>query len=118
MTHWRDQAACRDMDPELFFPLPSDLAGREAAFQVCDRCPVRVECRAVAQRFGVWGGEYFDPNAGEFPMKRGRPAAPREHGTPRGYYQHVHAKEPVCEACRAGRAASRSTKRQPEGVPA
>jgi hypothetical protein len=114
MTHWRDQAACRDEDPELFFPMPSDAAGQQEAAAVCARCPVRVECRAAAQKYGVWGGEYFDPNAIEAPSRRGRRPEPREHGTKRGYHRHVRDKEPICEACRAAYSADRKL----EGVPA
>jgi WhiB family transcriptional regulator, redox-sensing transcriptional regulator len=60
---WRDQAACRGIDPELFFPIgnagPALLQiGR--AKQVCARCPVRMPCLDWAldsgQEAGVWGG--------------------------------------------------------------
>ena len=55
---WRDEALCRQVDPELFFPETGGSARQ--AKQVCGRCPVRVECLdwAIAhdQRFGVWGG--------------------------------------------------------------
>jgi WhiB family redox-sensing transcriptional regulator len=55
---WRDEALCRQVDPELFFP---DTGGsvREAK-RVCAGCPVRKQCLdwAIAhdQRYGVWGG--------------------------------------------------------------
>lgn len=56
------RAACRDADPELFFPTSrgADLRAevREAK-AVCARCPVRVACAAWAlehQEHGVWGG--------------------------------------------------------------
>jgi WhiB family transcriptional regulator, redox-sensing transcriptional regulator len=62
---WLGHAACRDSDPELFFPA-SDMsasAGRarvEAAKKVCRRCPVRGTCLSWAfdngQEAGVWGG--------------------------------------------------------------
>jgi len=55
---WRDEALCRQVDPELFFPETGGSA-REAK-QVCGRCPVRAACLdwAIAhdQRYGVWGG--------------------------------------------------------------
>ncbi len=62
---WHEQAACRDADPELFFPEPSSAAYTEttAAKQVCARCPVRIECLAdvtawerPGHRYGVAGG--------------------------------------------------------------
>lgn len=53
---WKDRAACRDRNVELFF-----TPGREAeARSVCARCPVREECLDWALEmnveYGVWGG--------------------------------------------------------------
>ena len=60
---WRDQAACRRLDPELFFPvstLGAALPQIEAAKRVCRSCPVRLVCLHWAlqtgQDAGVWGG--------------------------------------------------------------
>lgn len=61
---WRDRAACRDMDPELFFPIgetgPAALQIADAK-QVCARCTVVPECLhwalASGQEFGVWGAK-------------------------------------------------------------
>jgi len=62
-TDWRDDAACRHLDPELFFPisaLGAALPQIEAAKQVCRHCPVRVPCLRWAldtgQDAGIWGG--------------------------------------------------------------
>ena len=60
---WRDRAGCRDVDPELFFPVgtsgPALLQVAEAK-AVCRRCPVAAECLTWAldsgQDAGVWGG--------------------------------------------------------------
>ena len=56
---WRDRAACRDSDPEIFFPRPGGTGARRAK-AVCARCPVTAECLAHAartpERHGVWGG--------------------------------------------------------------
>ena len=60
---WRDQAFCRDTDPELFFPVGTTgtaLAQIERAKQVCGECAVRIECLDFAletnQDSGIWGG--------------------------------------------------------------
>lgn len=60
---WRDAAACRDVEPRLFFPVGltgSALAQAERAKAVCALCPVVEECLAFAvttnQEYGVWGG--------------------------------------------------------------
>jgi len=64
---WRDRAACRDTDPELFFPSGStgDAVDHiEAAKSVCARCPVRENCLEFAfetnQESGIWGGASED----------------------------------------------------------
>lgn len=53
---WRNLAACRGLDPELFYP---DRG--ESTFQaktVCRSCPVRGDCLAagLTERFGIWAG--------------------------------------------------------------
>lgn len=62
MRDWRHRAACRDADPEIFFPLGDVFAPGEdaAAKAVCRCCPVRSECLAWACSagfvFGIAGG--------------------------------------------------------------
>ena len=60
---WRRSAACRDTDPELFFPVgfTGDAIPRIAhAKAICRDCPVRLVCLQYSlvsnQEFGVWGG--------------------------------------------------------------
>lgn len=61
---WRDRAACRTEDPELFFPVGDPESGPvveqvAAAKAVCARCPVVGECLSfalVAIPEGVAGG--------------------------------------------------------------
>ena len=60
---WRDEAACRDIDPDLFFPEGTIGPARDQADQakrVCQSCPVRTPCLRFALwhglGFGVWGG--------------------------------------------------------------
>ncbi|MDQ0815055.1 WhiB family redox-sensing transcriptional regulator [Streptomyces sp. B3I7] len=63
MDNWRDRAACRTEDPDLFFPVGTTgpaLLQIEEAKSVCRGCPVRDECLEWAleagQDIGVWGG--------------------------------------------------------------
>lgn len=55
---WMDEALCREVDPELFFP-EKGCFGRDA-IRVCAKCPVQPECLdwALERREldGVWGG--------------------------------------------------------------
>lgn len=60
---WRTQGACRDEDPDLFYPTGNGgraLWQTEQAKRVCRHCPVLERCReGVLERkepFGVWGG--------------------------------------------------------------
>jgi WhiB family redox-sensing transcriptional regulator len=64
---WRDRAACRDADPELFFPVSSIGPGARQiaeAKAVCARCPVRDRCLDYALAngldHGVFGGTTDD----------------------------------------------------------
>jgi len=60
---WRDNAACRDADPDLFFPIGTTApALRQVweAIRICQACPILVRCLAWALEHGVtdgvWGG--------------------------------------------------------------
>ncbi len=60
---WRRDAACRDIDPELFFPPGSTgdaIENIAAAKAICGQCAVRAECLEFAlsanQADGIWGG--------------------------------------------------------------
>ncbi|WP_369166586.1 WhiB family transcriptional regulator [Streptomyces sp. R28] len=63
MDDWRDHAACRHEDPDLFYPIGTSgpmLLQTEQAKEVCRRCSVREQCLRWAldteQFIGVWGG--------------------------------------------------------------
>ena len=55
---WKLDAACKDLDTDLFFPDSEANAG--PALEVCASCPVRQQCLDFAlltrQDDGVWGG--------------------------------------------------------------
>ena len=57
-ARWRELAACRGADLEVFFPGRGESA--EPARQVCAGCPVRQPCLdyAITNRIvhGIWGG--------------------------------------------------------------
>ena len=61
VADWRDYAACRHADPELFFPIGTAGAGlvqADRAKRVCAGCPVRAVCLdwalTTGQDVGVW----------------------------------------------------------------
>lgn len=55
---WREQAACKGMDPNIFFP----VRGQDSrpAKKVCSTCPVKSECFEYGYLYGdkngIWGG--------------------------------------------------------------
>jgi WhiB family transcriptional regulator, redox-sensing transcriptional regulator len=56
---WRHHAACRDVDPELFFPIGNTgpaLLQIEEAKRVCRRCPVSESCLRWALESGQDAG--------------------------------------------------------------
>ena len=85
---WRTLGACRDEDPEIFFPAPGKSS--RPAKRVCRRCPVTERCLAWAleqrEDFGVWGAqntsERREAISDAYQQPRKAPAAPppaREH---------------------------------------
>ncbi|MGH9101913.1 MAG: WhiB family transcriptional regulator [Acidimicrobiales bacterium] len=64
---WRRRAACRDTEPDLFFPVGSTgpaLDQIEEAKAVCGGCAAQQACLEFAlatnQESGVWGGTAED----------------------------------------------------------
>ncbi len=55
---WRQHAACRGLDPEVFYPVTDEEA--KIAKAVCGGCPVRQPCLehalSIREKDGVWGG--------------------------------------------------------------
>ena len=101
---WMRDAACRGMDPELFFPeRGASPADYEEARAVCATCPVRQECAeyAVPEKHGIWGG------LSERERRRVRSGGPaavplgpiRTHGTESGYRAHKRRGESACALC-------------------
>jgi WhiB family transcriptional regulator, redox-sensing transcriptional regulator len=65
--HWRAAAACRDADPDLFFPVGTSgpaLVQMAEAKRICLTCPVQTPCLAWALDHdvtdGVWGATTED----------------------------------------------------------
>jgi WhiB family redox-sensing transcriptional regulator len=55
---WRDHAACRGVDPGIFYPSSDEEA--EQAKAICAQCSVRQACLEhallIREKEGVWGG--------------------------------------------------------------
>jgi WhiB family transcriptional regulator, redox-sensing transcriptional regulator len=86
---WLALGACRDEDPDLFFPIGSAgpaIAQVAAAKAVCARCDVRAACLRFAlekeQDHGVWGGMTEDERRAIRRARRDHPEQlqSRSHG--------------------------------------
>jgi hypothetical protein len=107
---WLERAACKGMDPDVFFDRDPSLA-----LSVCRRCPVKDECRAdgdatedLNNTYGVRAGERaserMDRRFGRTTwVSRGEPRELKaiRHGTRTGAQTHRNRGEDVCEACLA-----------------
>jgi WhiB family redox-sensing transcriptional regulator len=55
---WRQRAACRGVDPDIFYPVSDEEA--EDAKAICHQCTVQGTCLEWAlanrEKEGVWGG--------------------------------------------------------------
>ena len=56
--NWRNLAACKGMDPNVFFPAAGDRYAAQEAKAVCASCPVSAQCLKEGQteHTGMWGG--------------------------------------------------------------
>jgi hypothetical protein len=94
---WQKHAACRDVDPELFFPPCDDDTSvivarhRMAVAPICGACPVATDCLRWAldtgQEHGLW--------AVTTPTDRRAIRRARSSGVP----DPVADDEPMCPAC-------------------
>jgi hypothetical protein len=57
--NWRHLAACKGMNPDLFFAQRNDYQSVKQAKAVCAGCPVRTQCyqEGCTEYAGVWGGK-------------------------------------------------------------
>lgn len=57
-TRWQDHAACRGLNPGIFYS--EDAAAERAAKAICAECPSRLDCLehalTVNEQHGTWGG--------------------------------------------------------------
>jgi len=63
LDDWRGDSACRNSDPDVFFPIGTSgmaLEQIETAQRICTACDVADQCLEFAlatnQESGIWGG--------------------------------------------------------------
>ena len=61
---WVERAACRDVDPDLWFATDRASYEHAQAIRICGDCDVKAQCLRVArkrrERHGIWGGVDFN----------------------------------------------------------
>ena len=107
MSGWRDNAACRGMDVDLFYPERGDHEGIAAAVAICNTCTVADHCLdwALTNRefLGILGGktakrrEQIAGRTSRMPTGKPRPQA--ACGTYGGYKRHLRNDDPPCQPC-------------------
>lgn len=111
--NWRDYAACKGVDPDLFHPPRG--GDHQRALRVCRACPVADHCLEYALSVnprddqGIWGGTSQEQRKRlrksrgitTVTVPRDTTRQPAGCGTDAGYQRHRRNNEPVCDACRA-----------------
>ena len=54
---WMEQAACKGMDTNIFFPKKGIPSTASLARKICSGCEVQQECKeyGAKEKFGFWG---------------------------------------------------------------
>jgi WhiB family redox-sensing transcriptional regulator len=98
---WVQDAACRGMNVNAWFPERGDLVAPLKA--ICAECPVKEPCAeyATPEKFGIWGGlSERERRAIRRERKHGTQTLPPiQHGSPNGYTQHRRRGEEACPDC-------------------
>jgi Transcription factor WhiB len=81
VTRWNDETKQWErvaIDPDWWYPLPSDDDTRRLAIQLCGHCPARERCLEVGKETarhygpaGVWGGVWFGEAEGSRKRRAG-----------------------------------------------
>lgn len=102
---WVADAACRGMNPDVFFPARGEPT--DGAKAICADCPVQTQCAAygMGDRHGIWGGlsereRRTIRRTNPLPRK----VKPINHGTVSGYSRHRVRGEEPCADCKHAQA--------------
>lgn len=82
LSSWQDEAACKSLPLEMFFPPAEQEA--DAAKAICSGCTVKEPCLeaalAAGERFGIWGGLTSDERQTIAARRRARSARAKAAG--------------------------------------
>jgi len=108
--NWREDAACGDADPDLFFPIGATgnaLRRIDEAKRICRLCPAQIQCLAWALENGVtdgvWGGTTEDEQRAIRSLSRRKRTSKEDNGgetyRPAGHGEHgIRAQSPPARA--------------------
>jgi WhiB family redox-sensing transcriptional regulator len=109
-VNWRDDAACRDADPDLFFPIGTTgpaLRQIGDAKRICRACPAQTQCLAWALdngvSDGVWGGTTEDERRAIRSLPR-RMSTSREDDDGESYQPAGHGEQGIPAQAAQGKA--------------
>lgn len=98
---WRNHAACRGMDPDLFQPHGGNYL--RLARSTCNACPVADACLQHALTLdddpAMLGGKTPAERAAMLPPIDLGTRKPVDHGTVAGYRAHRRIGHPPCQPC-------------------
>lgn len=107
---WFDDAACRGLDPAIFYPENGESS--EDASAICGVCPVRQQCGTHAlterEKLGIWGD--LSERGRRSYLRRAVKQIP--HGTIGGVTAHRRRDIPLCGPCRVAEAEGRGARKQ------
>lgn len=78
---WQESAACRNLDSSMFFSPDRERGSARSqremrARQICDSCPVHVECArfalTIGEEHGIWGSTTGEERVALLRKPRGR----------------------------------------------
>lgn len=112
---WQTDAACRGMDPDIWFPGQSGDV--KLPKSICATCPVSDPCQDHGLRheaFGVWGGltdrqrkrtrQRLGIRIESYGLPPGRSWSKAGCGTSAGYQRHIREGTPTCTLCKRAHA--------------
>ena len=66
---WQSRGECNGFDPNIFFVNANEKSKMRQAQSICNRCPVKKECRdygVSTGQEGIWGGLLLTRVSGQF----------------------------------------------------
>ena len=110
-VNWHENVACRDADPDLFFPIGTTGAALrqvEEAKRICRVCPAQIQCLDWALENGVtdglWGGATPEERRVIRSLSR-KPTTSKADGDDKSYHPAERREHDICAQAAPGKTA-------------